>query len=147
MNAPHEPPDPLLQMLAEEAAELPAHAAMAARQSNARRQRTRQRLALAASVCLCGVSAWVLIPSLVQDNPTVTVNPAAPPTLTPAAGPPGPREMASIQLQEQGEPLSQPPPSGLDQDQMAFVQAARDLPMLLVRDASGKVTRIHLVEC
>lgn len=146
MNAPHEPSDPLLQMLAEEASDLPARAAMAARQRKARRQRNHQVLAVAACICLCGVGAWMLIPSRDQHNQTVTANPAAPPDPTPATDPPGLRETVSIHLQEPDESLSQPLPSGLNQEQVAFVEAARDLPMLLVRDTSGKVTRIHLLE-
>jgi hypothetical protein len=40
----------------------------------------------------------------------------------------------------------QTPPSQLDPEQMALVQAAGDMPLLLVRNSSGQVTRIHLIE-
>jgi hypothetical protein len=37
-------------------------------------------------------------------------------------------------------------PAGLDPEQMAFIQATGDIPLLLVRNSEGKVTRIHLIE-
>lgn len=37
-------------------------------------------------------------------------------------------------------------PTGLNDEQEAFVKAAKDMPLLLVRNSSGQVTRIHLFE-
>jgi hypothetical protein len=37
-------------------------------------------------------------------------------------------------------------PTGLDKEQQELVKAAGSLPLLLVREGSGKVTRIHVIE-
>ena len=149
-------PDPPLQSLADEAAALPVRAAIEARQRNARRTQNRQRLALTLTVFFLGVVAWVLLPSREVRHSTVARHPVTPesstnlapsapePTPTPPA--PEPREYVKAQTDEEALRVSVPLPTGLDKEQQELVKAARDLPLLLVRDGTGKVTRIHVIE-
>ena len=46
----------------------------------------------------------------------------------------------------ENQTAAQPLPAGLNAEQAAFVKAMGDQPLLLVRDASGKVARIHVFE-
>lgn len=128
MNAPQRSTDPLLRGLSEEAADLPLRAALEARQASARRRRIRRRSALAASACMMAILAWAAWPSIPELKP-------------------GPPASGSI-VKQHPEPPVHPPalPPGLDPDQLALVKAAGDLPVLLVRDKSGRVTRVHLIE-
>lgn len=145
MNAPH---DPLFQSLADEAADLPARAASAARQRNAQRRRNREGLAQAAVLALLGVIIWNLVPkqaapptTVAVHSPGVTAPERSPEPDAPIAQPSGnpfPRKSAV--------PAALSLPSGLDPEQTKFVKAVGDLPLLFVRDAAGKVTRIHLVQ-
>ena len=148
MNAPHDPHDPLSQSLAEEAADLPARAARAARQRNAQRHRNRQRLTQAAVLVLLCMITWHLAPP--PNAPIATVAKHSPaPKLSPEPDAPIAHPFAQT-----GEPspvknvthASFPLPSGLDEEQTEFVKAVGDVPLLFVRDASGKVTRIHLFQ-
>lgn len=147
MNAPN---DPLSQSLADEAAELPFRAASAARQRNVQRRQNRERLAQAAVLSLFGVLAWNFV--VPQTEPFTTIAVHSPGFTTPDLSPepdspvaqpfepfenPSPREgSVSVTL---------PLPSGLDSEQAKFVEAVGDVPLLFVRDDSGKVTRIHIV--
>ncbi len=156
MNTPRKPNDPLLQSLADEAADLPLRAAIEARQRIARRTQNRQRLALALTVSFLGVVAWVLLPSREVRHSPVALHPVTPerstnlapsapePTPTPPA--PEPREYVKAQIGEEALRASLPLPTGLDEEQQELVKAAGDLPLLLVRDGTGKVTRIHVIE-
>jgi hypothetical protein len=156
MNIPHDPADPLLQSLADEAADLPIRAAIEARQKSAHRVQIRQRFALAATVSFLGVVAWVLFSSREVRHATVAVPPVTPesstvlaasapePTPTPPA--PEPREDVKVQTEEEVAQAPRSLPTGLDHEQQELVKAAGDLPLLLVRDGTGKVTRIHVIE-
>ena len=154
MNAPHDPSDPLFESLAEEAADLPARAATAARQRKAQRRQNRQRLMQAAVFALLGVSTWQLVPRndvqpttdtadhvVTADEPTPTRIKHAP---EPDA--PFPRKATSPQPGIMTVAAALPLPSGLNEEQTEFVKALRDVPMLFVRDDSGKVTRIHIIQ-
>ncbi len=124
MNTPHDPPDPLLQSLADEVADLPVRAAIEARQRKTHRVQNRQRLALAATVSFLGVVAWVLFPSREVRHATVAVPPVTPesatdlapaapePTPTPTA--PEPRESVKVQTEEKALRAPLPLPTGLD---------------------------------
>jgi hypothetical protein len=128
-------PDPFLQSLTDEARDLPLQAAHAARQRVAQRQRHRRRLALAALTgvtCLIGLFAG----RAAFTTPEKPLAAAQPPSA------PAPRVVPAALREEKSAPL----PSGLDAEQLRFVTAAHDVPLLLVRDATGKVTRIHVVE-
>lgn len=121
-------PDPLLEILSEDAADLPALAAKAARQRNAQRQRHRKLSTAVATVAILVFATWRFLPSrggnksIVAQHPVSTKNP--------------------LQISNDLQLL----PTGLDPEQAAFVLAAKDQPLLLVRNAAGKVTRIHVVE-
>lgn len=157
MNAPHDPSDPLFESLAEEAADLPARAANAARQRKAQRRQNRQRLMQAAVFALLGVSTWQLVPrndvrpttDIADHVPTgnqpapIHFDPSPEPdapiaTIAPGAAKPNPGIMTVS--------ATLPLPSGLNEEQAEFVKALPDAPLLFIRDDSGKVTRIHLVE-
>lgn len=152
MNAPHDPTDPLLQSLAEEAADLPIQAAAAARQRSAQRQQTRRVLVQATAVTLLGVITWHLIPR--QDVPPVTVATHHDPgKVSPAPGKrnhspepdapiAAPTALPAPFAMEDSPPL----PSGLTEEQAEFVKSVPDVPLLFVRDESGRVTRIHVVQ-
>ena len=145
MNAPH---DPASQCLADEAADLPARAASAARQRSAHRRQNRQRRAQATILAVLGVILWNLVPKQAGSPATVVVH--SPGVMAPE---PSPEPDAPI-ARPFGDPsprpsvlsTSPPLPSGLDPEQTKFVQAVGDVPLLFVRDASGKVARIHIVQ-
>lgn len=121
-------PDPLLESLAEEAADLPTLAAKAARQRSAQRQQHRKLSAAVATVAVLVFATWSFLPSRGGNKSTVAENPVMP--------------KKALQVTSDLQPL----PSGLNPEQAAFVRAAKDQPLLLVRNAAGKVTRIHVVE-
>lgn len=121
-------PDPLLESLAEEAADLPTLAAEAARQRSTQRKLHRQLSGVVAAVAVLVFATWKFLPSRGGNQSTVAEHPVMP----------------NKPLQITSDP--QALPSGLDEEQTAFVLAAKDLPLLLVRNAAGKVTRIHVVE-
>lgn len=148
MKPSNEPPDPLLQSLAEDAPDLPLRAALSAKERAAQRRHNRQSLAAAGAVCLLGLVAAILSPSQEAPPPVIakhtpetaapfaTEEPDAPLVLHPPQVHPGPQPAA----------IAQELPSGLDSEQAALVKAAGSLPLVLVRDESGKVTRIHMVQ-
>jgi hypothetical protein len=125
MSTKNDSPDTLLHCLAEEAADLPIRAAIEARNIKKQRRKNRQKYGIVATTAILGIISWTLSSSL-RDHATgsseITENPAAKPADIP-------------QL-----------PDGLDPEQLAFVQANRDIPLLLVRNSVGKVTRIHVIE-
>lgn len=158
MNAPHDPSDPLFESLAEEAADLPARAARAARQRKAQRRQNRQRLTQVAFVALVAVSTWQLMPEnnvqpttaatdhvVTEDEPMPTLIKHAPePDDAPLA--PFPTKRANPGPRIVNVAATLPLPSGLNEEQAEFVKSLPDAPLLFIRDDSGKVTRIHLVE-
>ena len=195
MNTPHDPNDPgdpLLQSLAEEAADLPLRAAHEARNTRARAMQRRRQFALTITVLFCGVCAWqVFMPNdarrdviAVQSNPTdpsspsespdeptarptPELSPQLAPDLTPSASAPKPthdsKSRAStpnpspvapapleppnyVKVQTEDQARNNPLPPGLSAEQENLLKAARGLPLLLVRDSTGKVTRIHVIE-
>ncbi len=126
MKTPHPSPDPLLRSLTEEAANLPSLAAAEARQRSIQRRRN-QRNSLVAITSLIGiVSWWVSYP--VSESPH---------------GPADSHKIAETHFEDPAE--LQALPSGLSPEQAAVVKAAGDLPLLLIRDSSGKVSRIHVI--
>ncbi len=147
MKTPFDPIDPLLQSLTEEADDLPLKAAAEARRTCASRMRRRRQIALTFTVIFCGVSAWQMFPRGGKDSEMITsVEPSDACTVLP-----GEAALTSLQtmivrteVQARNEPL--PLPDGLTSDQAKVVKAARGLPLLLVRDRSGSVARIHLIE-
>ena len=185
MNTPHDPHDPLLQSLADEAADLPTRAAYEARQRNTHRSQQRYRAASAVTILFVCVCSWSLLTSrdphpafvAVQsatpepdpEKPTEPTAPEAPdlPVLSPSPtlassrprpsdprahsvptdpSAPMPREFVKVQTEEETMRNPLPLPDGLDKEQQELFKAARGLPLLLVRDSSGKVTRIHVIE-
>jgi hypothetical protein len=128
MKAPHSPPDPLLQSLVEEAADLPIRAAAEARKAITQRRLNRQQTALVAAAFLIGIFTWNALPSVRKLRPGL-------PEAGPVAGNHAVKPEAFQSL-----------PTGLNPEQTAFVKAAGDMPLLFVRNSSGQVTRIHVIE-
>jgi hypothetical protein len=125
MNTKNESPDKLLNCLAEEASDLPIRAAIDARQITKKRRKNHQESTLVATTAILAIISWTLSSSVPKNRPEsgeINDNP----TVTPA--------------------VIQQLPAGLDPEQMAFIQATGDIPLLLVRNSEGKVTRIHLIE-
>ena len=125
MNTKNDSPDTLLNCLTEEAADLPIRAAFEARKITKQHRKNRQKLTLVATTAILIITSWKLSSSIFKNVPEssiITDNP----TDTPA--------------------LKQPLPAELDPEQMAFLQATGDIPLLIVRNSAGKVTRIHLIE-
>jgi len=185
MNTPNDPHDPLLQSLADEAADLPARAAREARARNTHHMQQRFRAASAVTILFVCVCSWSLLtsrdphpafvaeqsatPESDPEKPTEPTAPEAPdlpvlspsPTLASARPKPSdprahsvptdpsapmPREFVKVQTEEETMRDPLPLPEGLDKEQQELFKAARGLPLLLVRDSSGKVTRIHVIE-
>ncbi len=61
MNTPFDPTDPLLQILAEDAADLPVKAAGEARQTRALQVMRRRQIAITATVLLGSVCVWQFV--------------------------------------------------------------------------------------
>jgi len=158
MNTPNEPNDPLLQSLADEASDLPLRAAHEARSRNMHYLRQRGLAASAVTILFAGLCAWSFITMPEPRSSSVTVQPAVPhesPKESPAPFPPSAiakndpsvqpsREIAKVQTED--DAMNDPLPDGLDHEQQELFKAARGLPLLLVRDSSGKVARIHVIE-
>ena len=166
MKTPFDSTDPLLQILAEEAADLPLKAANEARKSRSLEAKRRRQIAIAVSVLFCAMCVWQFFPQgQVGKDPVAIQTPADAPIAVPEpaslepslqpmphvpepSDPPSPQshEVAIARTQEQAmnEPLLLP--EGLTEEQASVVMAARDLPLLLVRDTTGKVARIHVIE-
>jgi hypothetical protein len=148
MNAPH---DPLSEMLAAHAADLPARAASAARQRNVQRRHHRQRLAQVAVLSLLGWVTWNVFPGRITPPIVAVHSPGIPNqklSQEPDAAPLNGNALQSEKPSAGGHSLqvSLPLPGGLNEEQAEFVKAVGDAPLLFVRDASGKVTRIHFVQ-
>lgn len=128
MKTPHSSPDPLLQSLVEEAADLPIRAAAAARKAITQRRLNCQRTALVAATFLIGIVTWSALPPVRKPQPSVT-------------------EAGHVAENHAVKPEAlRTLPTGLNPEQTAFVKAAGDMPLLFVRNSSGQVTRIHLIE-
>ncbi|RBP45418.1 hypothetical protein DES53_103417 [Roseimicrobium gellanilyticum] len=140
MTPPRKSSDPLLQSLAAEAIDLPARAALVARQRALQRRLQQRGLVAAAAVVLLGVSVWWLRPGDVSKAPVIASNTTPLPT-------PVVRALVQVQTEEEARLHPPPMPEGLDREQQALIAAAPDLPLLIVRDnGGGRVTRIHVIE-
>ena len=158
MNTPHEPNDPLLQSLADEASDLPLRAAQEARARNMHHLRQRGLAASAVTILCVGLCAWSLVTMPEPRSSSVAMQPAAPhedpeepdaPVRTPAIALIHPVALPRdelVKVQTGDEATNDPLPDGLDREQQELFKAARGLPLLLVRDSSGKVARIHVIE-
>ncbi len=145
MNNLRETPDPLPKCLTDDAAHLPGLAARQARQAWARRVRNRRRLAQGLAVAILTYCSWQALHLMGPDRKQNR----APPTIV--HQPPGvtisrPGEFVKIQTLQQvmSEPAATPP--GASDEQKALLEAARDQPLLLVIDDSGRLARIHVIE-
>ena len=90
-------------------------------------------------------SSVVVQPAASHENPTETVTPLPSPAIA-KNDPSVPPSRDFVKVQTQDEAMNDPLPDGLDQEQQELFKAARGLPLLLVRDGSGKVARIHVIE-
>lgn len=130
MNTPNDPLDPLLQSLSGETADLPARAAAAARRRSAQREQNRTLGQILATLLLAGVFIWRFLPSQEARPSSVAVESHSA------------RETGKFEVARAPDVM----PPGLDPEQIEVVKAAGDGPLLLVRNAEGKVTRIHFFE-
>ena len=78
MNTPHDPHEPLLQSLAEEAAELPLRAAREARSRNTHHMRQRFRVASAVTILFVAVCSWSVITAPTPHPEFAATQPATP---------------------------------------------------------------------
>ena len=150
MKSPPDPTDPLLQCLADEAADLLLRAANEARNTRARHMHRRRQFSLTVAVLFLGVFAWQVFPPRAARRETIAMRPATPETAplpTPGAPTvPEQRGFVKVQTEDQVKNDPLPLPDGLSQEQETLLFAARGLPLLLVRDDSGKVTGVHVIE-
>jgi hypothetical protein len=138
MKTPSEPNDPLLQSIAEEAADMPLKAAVEARKTRIRRTQQRRQIAITAVALFCGVCAWQMFPPAERAR-DLTANVSISPT-------PLEQGILLVRTEEQARNEPLPLPAGLSKDQENLVKAAQGLPLLLVRDSTGRVARIHVFE-
>lgn len=150
MRTPFDPTDHLLQSLADEAADLPRRAAAEARQTRTLRAKQRRQFGLTLAVLLASVGVWQIFPRVERGAESFAMKslPVAIVTLPeqPASTTPEPRGYVIVRTEEQARNEPLPIPEGLSKEQRAVVEAARGLPLVLVRDSSGKVARIHVIE-
>ncbi|MFZ4766229.1 MAG: hypothetical protein ACOYMN_14865 [Roseimicrobium sp.] len=139
MKTPADPNDPLLRSLAEEAADLPLKAAGEARRTRALRMKHHRQAALALSVLFCGVCAWQIYAPRDRGRELIATHTSPDSRMNVA-------KHVIVRTEEQAryEPL--PLPDGLSADQAKVVLAAQGLPLLLIRDHTGRVARIHTIE-
>jgi hypothetical protein len=128
MKTPDPSPDPLFKSLAEEVSDLPLRAAAEARRAGAQRRLNRQRTAVVAVAFLIGMVGWSALPAFRKPGSGST-----------GVGP----VVESHVVKPEAVPAL---PTKLNPEQAAFVKAVGDMPLLLVRDSSGEVTRIHVIE-
>jgi hypothetical protein len=106
------------------------------------------------SILVFAICAWPVFrprdvsrESIAMRPIPVEPSPEAAPALMPSAlADSQPDEFVKVQTEEQAKNEPLPPPAGLSQEQQSLFEAARGLPLLLVRDGAGKVTRIHVIE-
>ncbi|MEI7955491.1 MAG: hypothetical protein WCJ66_10020 [Verrucomicrobiota bacterium] len=139
MKTNSDPSDPIREMLTDDAAHLPAMAAQAAREF---RSRHRYRLAQAAVVALLGVCCWQTFP-LIRSAPK---GGDLPQNVIQQSAFARPRNFVMVQTIDEAisRPLSSP--SGATQEQKDILESARELPLLVVMDGSGKPTQILVLE-
>ena len=145
MNPPSDTPDPLLKSLIDDAADLPCMAASVARQLQSRRDQNRRRLIRGLAIAILGAFSWQAL------NPFLPAWKKAESSTNRVPLPPVPaktRLPAFVKVQTMDEAMSEPLPTplGATQEQKDLIEAARDLPLLLVMDASGKLTKICVIE-
>ncbi len=144
MNPSPDRSDPLLKSLAEEAADLPELAAREARRSRAAHTQLRRRLSSALTIVVLGICAsqsWRFLHPAHLGFSTVGFVQQAP-----VSNVSEPAEYIKVQTMQEAitEPL--PIPAGLSREQGELLEAARGLPLLLVKDDAGKVVSIQVIE-
>lgn len=146
MRTPFDPTDPLLQSLTEEAADLPRKAAGEARRTRELGRRRRRQIVMTATALFCGMCAWQVIQPMNTGRESIGMQelPDAPLKTAHPSREPDNHLIVRTEEQARNEPL--PLPEGLTREQENVVKAARGLPLVLVRDNTGKVSRIHVIE-
>lgn len=142
MKTPFNYDEPLLRSLTEEAADLPLKAAAEARRTRAARIRQRHQIAFAIVVLFCGLCAWRIQAPRDTGREFLTIQ--DPPDAVPSYSQPNLQVIVRTEEQARNEPL--PWTEGLTADQASVVNVAHGLPLLLIRDRSGRVARIHAIE-
>jgi hypothetical protein len=150
MKPPFDSTDPLLKSFVDEAADLPLKAAAEARRTSLIRKKQRRQITFAITMFLGGVCTWQSLAPRDTSKELFAILQIPDATLTNAtqATPPSPPTSRHVivrtEAQARNDPL--PLPERLTVAQADVVKAARGLPLLLVRDRSGRVTRIHAIE-
>ena len=146
MRPPFDPTDPLLRSLAEEAVDLPLRAAVEARRTRELGRRRRRQIALTSTALFCGMCAWQVIQPMNTRRESIGMQEPsdAPLKTTHPSTETDNHLIVRTEEQARNEPL--PLPEGLTREQENVVKAARGLPLVLVRDNTGKVSRIHVIE-
>jgi hypothetical protein len=142
MKPDPDPSEPFQEILADDAAHLPALAALAARESRDGRARLRRRLARTALVALVCVGGWQTSRSMrpVPKGADLSRN------VIQQTPPARPGNFVLVQTTEEAISKPLPPPSGATPEQKDLLGSARGLPLLLVMDDSGKPAQILVVE-
>ena len=139
MKTPADPNDPLMRSLAEEAADLPLMAASEARRTRALRMKQRRQVTLSMTVLMCGLCAWQIYAPRDKGRGLIATH----------TSPEAPMNVAKhliVRTEEQARNEPLPLPDGLTANQAKVVLAAQGLPLLLIRDHTGRVARIHFIE-
>lgn len=153
MNTTNELPNPLQLRLTAESADQPLRAAIEARRRNGKRHRNCRRFTMASMFLLLAAFTWLALPwrdtsrRTVSGSHSISESQPSHATLKPAH-PPDAAQSAGTSNGTTGDPdthANRSLPTGLNPDQLELVKAAGDLPMLLERNSSGKVTRIHVI--
>jgi hypothetical protein len=141
MNDPFNAPEPLLHAVASDAADLPRQAAAEARRYFDRRCRQRRLSTAAVLAATIGFASWAA-----WQHPAggTARSGARDGILAPAASPLA--EFVKVQSRREATIDPLPIPDGLSREQRELLAAAQGFPLLLVKDATGKVTRIDVIE-
>ena len=154
MKTPNELPDPLQLSLTADTSDLPLRAAMEARRRNGERQRNRRQFMVVSLLLLLAAFTSLGLPwrdtshRSVSGSPSISDNQTSHATLMAAQSPDatGSGDIPKQFAENPAEDVNQSLPTGLNPEQLALIKAAADQPMVLVKNSSGKVIRIHVIE-
>lgn len=140
MNAPQNHPDPLIQSILDDTKALAQSAAALA----GRRHRLRSNIVQVAalSIVLLAGTIWFIAHQLSYDQtPNIDVNDDRPAMLQLSNAPGGFVKMYSTK-DPQPDVIS---PAASDEERR-LLEDLKGIPVILVKDASGQISRIHIIE-
>jgi hypothetical protein len=142
MSTEPERPDPLLQSLADDANALPAAAAAHARESCRARGAARRAASMLAVFLVLAAGIWWAARDRIESPGGAEIahsNPSRqPPVRLPSEG--------FVKVQHADEPYAAVIPPGAGEDERRLLAALEGVPAVLVRDASGRITRVHVID-